>query len=88
MPVRLPDAGMVGLLRVGDRIDLVATDPQGSGTEVVAAGVRVLALPRTPPDPGGTALTGRLVVVGAAGAEVTAIADAAVRAFLSFTYAR
>ena len=28
VPVRLPDAGMAALLRVGDRIDLVAADPR------------------------------------------------------------
>ena len=31
VPVRLPDAGMADLLRVGDHVDLVAADPQGSG---------------------------------------------------------
>ena len=31
VPVRLPDAGMVELLDVGDRIDLIGTDPQGVG---------------------------------------------------------
>ena len=41
VPVRLPDAGMAALLRVGDRIDLVAADPQGDSARVVAAGVTV-----------------------------------------------
>ena len=45
VPVRLPDAGMVALLQVGDRIDLVATDPQGGGARIVAADVPVVALP-------------------------------------------
>ena len=48
-PVRLPDAGMVGLLRVGDRIDLVAADPRGDGAETVAVDVPVLAIPRRRP---------------------------------------
>jgi hypothetical protein len=30
LPVRLPDAGVAALLRVGDRVDLLATDPNGS----------------------------------------------------------
>ena len=47
VPVRLPDAAMVALLEVGDLIDLIATDPQGSGATVVAAGVPVLAIPPT-----------------------------------------
>ncbi|MCW2792592.1 MAG: hypothetical protein JWO76_1690, partial [Nocardioides sp.] len=87
VPVRLPDAGSVDLLRVGDRIDLVAADPQGSGAEVVAAGVPVLAIPRKEADAGGGGLSGRLVVVGAAAGDVARIADAAVRYFLSFTFA-
>ena len=88
LPVRLPDAGMAGLLRVGDRIDLVAADPQGSGASVVAADVPVLAVPSAPAADGSSgALPGRLVVVGAEPAEVPAIADAAVRYFLTFAYA-
>jgi Flp pilus assembly protein CpaB len=88
VPVRLPDAGMVDLLRAGDRIDLVAADPQGTGARVVAVDVPVLAVPAAEA-PAGSGVTGRLVVVGAGDtAEVTAIADAAVRFFLSFTFAR
>ena len=89
VPVRLPDAGMVGLLAAGDRIDLVAADPQGSGARVVAAGVPVLAVPGALPVAASDGVTGRLVVVGAADqAEVTRIAGAAVRDFLTFTFAR
>ena len=89
VPVRLPDAGMVGLLAAGDRIDLVAADPQGSGARVVAAGVPVLAVPGAPTDAASDGVTGRLVVVGASDqSEVTRIADAAVRDFLTFTFAR
>lgn len=89
VPVRLPDAGMAGLLRTGDRIDLVAADPQGSGASVLAAGVPVLALPAPAPDEASTGgLPGRLVVVGAEPADVPRIADASVRYFLSFVYAR
>lgn len=88
VPVRLPDAGSVGLLAVGDRIDLVATDPGAGESRVVAAGAPVLALPR--PDDGGTSggLSGRLVVVGASPTVADSIAGAAVRDFLSFTFAR
>jgi Flp pilus assembly protein CpaB len=89
VPVRLPDAGMVGLLAAGDRIDLVAADPEGSGARVVAAGVPVLAVPGAPTDAASDGVTGRLVVVGAGDqSEVTRIADAAVRDFLTFTFAR
>jgi Flp pilus assembly protein CpaB len=86
VPVRLPDAGMVALLDVGDRIDLIGTDPQSSGASVVAAGVPVLALPRQPADTGGSSQTGGLVVVGAAPTEVARVADASVRLFLTFAF--
>ena len=92
LPVRLPDAGAVGLLRVGDRIDLVATDPQGATSEVVAQGVPVLALPG--PDssagaagPAGPA-GGRLVVVGVAADELTQVSTAAAATFLTYAWTR
>src|SRR6478672_6492612 len=89
VPVRLPDAGMADLLRVGDHVDLVAADPQGSGASVVAADVPVLALPAPSPEEAASgALPGRLVVVGADPAEVSVIAGAAVRDFLTFAYSR
>ena len=86
VPVRLPDAGMVDLLRVGDRVDLVSADPQGGGASVVATGVPVLAIP-VPTDASGTGLTGRLVVIGAEPADVARIADAAVRTFVTLSFA-
>lgn len=36
VPVRLPDAGVAGLLTVGDRVDLVAADPEGGPASLVA----------------------------------------------------
>lgn len=86
LPVRLPDAGMAGLLRVGDLIDLVAADPQGGSPRLVAAGVPVLALPAAATDHGGGGLGGRLVVVGARPGDVPTIVDAAVRLFLSYAF--
>jgi Flp pilus assembly protein CpaB len=87
VPVRLPDAGMAGLLEVGDHIDLVAADPQHPTAAVVASDLPVLALPDTPPETGATGLSGRLVVVGASPSEVTRIADAAVRSFVTIAFA-
>ncbi len=86
VPVRLPDAGMAALLRVGDRVDLVAADPQGGGASVVAADVPVLAVPAAGPDTGATGLPGALVVVGAEPADVPRIADASVRTFLTVAF--
>ena len=88
IPVRFPDAAMVDLLQVGDVIDLIATDPQGSGAGVVAADVPVLAIPPIDAAAGGDGQAGALVVVGAAPAEVTRLADAGVRLFLTYAYAR
>ena len=87
VPVRLPDAGMAGLLRVGDRIDLVSADPQGRAAETVAVGVPVLALPDTPTEVGAAGLTGRLVVVGARPEDVARIADSSVRTFVTIAFA-
>ncbi|MDO9495586.1 MAG: SAF domain-containing protein, partial [Nocardioides sp.] len=84
-PVRLPDGGMVALLEVGDRIDLVAADPQTGGAEVVAVDLPVLALPRDDAS-AASGLPGRLVVVGASSDEVGDLAAAAVRAFVTFTW--
>ncbi len=87
VPVRLPDPGMAGLLRVGDRVDLISADPQGRSAETVAADVPVLALPDTPTEVGAAGLTGRLVVVGAQPGEVARIADASVRTFVTIAFA-
>ncbi len=86
VPVRLPDAGMAGLLEVGDVIDLMAADPQGSEPFVVAASVPVLALPRTVEETAAAALPGRLVVIGARPSDVPELADAALRFFLTYAY--
>jgi Flp pilus assembly protein CpaB len=85
VPLRLPDAGMVELLDVGDRIDLIGTDPQGAGASVVATGVPVLALPRVA-EAEASAQPGGLVVVGAGSAEVTRLTDAGVRLFLTYSF--
>lgn len=46
-PTRIGDAGAVSLLKVGDRVDVLAADPQGGAeTIVVAADAPVIAIPR------------------------------------------
>ena len=61
-----PTPAMVGLLRVGDRIDLLATDPQGGGARRSSRpACLVLADPAAPTTAaGGDGLPGALVVVG------------------------
>jgi Flp pilus assembly protein CpaB len=88
VPVRLPDAGSVALLQVGDHIDLVATDPETSAARTIAPGVPVVALPRSDEQADGAGISGRLVVVGASRNVAEEIAAAAVGDFLSFAFAQ
>ena len=83
VPVRIGDPGAVRLLRVGDRVDLLAADPQGEQpAETLGQDVPVLAIPRSgEADPGLT--TGALVVVGLPAAGARHVAEASVSAFLS-----
>ncbi len=87
-PVRIGDPGAAGLLRVGDRIDLIAADPQGrTGPRVLAHDVPVLALPHR--DASGTDLvSGALVVVAVPEPTAQDLAAAAVSSFLSLTISR
>jgi Flp pilus assembly protein CpaB len=86
LPVRFPDAAAAGLLHPGEAIDLVAIDPRGRHSGVIARGVLVLAVPPVDPDARDGSLTGRLLVLGVPEPEVQLVADAAVQDFLSFTF--
>lgn len=89
LPVRLPDAEAASLLEAGDRIDLVATDPQGGGARVVADDALVLATPAPAADAGTTgSAPGVVVVVGLSPVAVTAVSDASVRWFLGYAWSR
>jgi Flp pilus assembly protein CpaB len=61
VPVRIAEAGVRDLLRVGDRVDLVAAAPRAATAGVVADAVPVLALPAVADDGPGSA--GALLVV-------------------------
>ena len=87
-PVRIPDASVAALLRVGERVDVLAADPQGGPTDLVATAALVLALPAPVDDAAADALPGRLVVLGLDAAEVPAVAGASVTRFLTIAYAR
>lgn len=85
VPVRLSDAAQAGLLRAGDEIDLLATDPETRETVTVADEALVLAVPdvdRESPD----AITGRLVVLGVPGYDVSRVTAAAVTAFVTYAW--
>lgn len=88
MPVRIADADMVGLLRVGDRVDLVAADPRRGTATSVAVDVPVVALPSAGDDTGSSALGGRLVVVAVLPVDVTRIAGATATDLLSVVISR
>jgi len=88
VPVRLPDAGMAALLRVGDRIDLVAADPQGTTARQVAGDLTVVAVPAVDDEAASSGLPGRLVVLAVPETATDDVAQAAVTGFLSFTFAR
>lgn len=92
VPLRLPDAGLAALLRVGDVVTLLATDPQAGTTTTLTTGARVLALPAeddaSAATAGGIAGTGGAAVVfGVPAAEVAEVSDAAARLFLSYVWA-
>ncbi|MCW2813844.1 MAG: hypothetical protein JWN84_1299 [Nocardioides sp.] len=86
VPVRLPDAGAVALLRVGDEVDLVATDPQSGDSDTAAERAVVLAVPVADEATGPAGLPGRLVVVGVADHEVAALAEAVTRSVVTFAW--
>ncbi len=87
-PVRIGDAASVDLLRAGDRVTVLAADPQGEHAAVtVADAVPVIAVPpRRRPDPGLT--SGALVVLAVDPAAARALAGAGVASFLSVVLVR
>ena len=87
-PVRIGDPDAVRLLRVGDRISLIAADPQGEVAPVeVAAAVPVIAIPRT--RPGSTGLTtGALLVVAVSADTARLLAGHAVASYLTAVVVR
>jgi Flp pilus assembly protein CpaB len=83
VPVRIGDPGAVALLRVGDRVEIVAADPQGRRpAELVASRVPVVAIPRRSTSSPGM-VTGGLIVVATTEETAQRLAQAGVAAFLS-----
>ncbi len=82
-PVRIGDPGAVGLLRVGDRVDVLAADPRGA-TEatVVAADAPVIAIPGQR-GPESVNTSGGLVVLAITDKTAQAVAAASVSRYLS-----
>lgn len=85
VPVRIPDPGAVDLLRVGDRVDLLVTETDGSSAQPLADDVPVLALPRDDASPGPVGagvVSGRLVVFGTSPELAGPVSAAAIRGCL------
>jgi Flp pilus assembly protein CpaB len=88
VPVRIGDPGAVRLLRVGDRVDVLAADPQDrSPAAVVGRDVPVLAIPVAGDDTPGMG-TGALVVLGLPPSSAREVASASVSSFLSVVLTR
>jgi Flp pilus assembly protein CpaB len=87
-PLRIADETVVGLLHVGDRVDVIASDPEsGTGAEVIAEDVRVVTIPRSSADPSGLDPGGvdplTLLLVEVTPDQATLLADAATTSQLS-----
>lgn len=90
-PVRIGDAGAVRLLRVGDRIDLLAADPESAEARVLASDVPVLAIPRDDADSdhgGPTTTGGALIVVALSADRARDVAKSAVSSFITLAIRR
>ncbi|QYJ02825.1 SAF domain-containing protein [Nocardioides panacisoli] len=86
VPVRIGDAAQADLLRVGMRIDLLATDPQQGTTATVATDVTVLGLPADATAGAGGATAGRVVVLGMPDAAVAPVTAATVAKYVTFAW--
>jgi Flp pilus assembly protein CpaB len=89
-PVRVADGDSVRLLRAGDRIDLLAADPEGKVAEVVAEAVPVVSVPEDEgaadgglPDGGGA-----LVLVAVDHSTAGRLAQSAVSSYVSVVLRR
>lgn len=89
--LRIPDADAAALLRPGDRVDLVASDPQGDdeGERLVRDAV-VLALPEPDRDSPrlGTDAVGRLVLFAVPREDVARVAASGAAHFLTVIWNR
>jgi pilus assembly protein CpaB len=81
-PLRLADAEVVGLLRAGDVVDVLAADAQSEQAYVAARGVRVVTVPQ-PADSAGGDPAGALVLVEVDAETARVLARAAVAATLT-----
>lgn len=89
VPLRIPDPDVVGMLRVGDRVDVVASDPQGRRSpERLLAGAPVLVVPAASGSRSGPGLPGRLLVVGVPTSTAIRVAEASASLYLTVIWSR
>jgi pilus assembly protein CpaB len=82
VPLRITDADTVGLLRVGDRVSIVAADPEGrQAPSDLVDDVPVVAVPTVRQD-SSSGTPGRLVVIAVPSSEATDVAARAAAAIL------
>lgn len=87
LPVSLGQSAAVELVKVGDTIDILGSDPAGESVAVVASGVRVVAMPAT--DSGGMLADTsgeRVVLVEVSPAQAAEITASAALAALSISF--
>lgn len=89
--VRLPDSELAGLIRVGDHLDLLASDPRTpSAATVLTSDAVVLALPAPSGSTGltGVRAAGRLIVLAVTESALAQVAAAAGRDYLTVAWSR
>lgn len=84
-PVRLVDLDVAALLRPGDRVDILAASADTETAVVVAAGVLVLAVPRSVGDDSAVVEPLGLVVVAVSAETASRLAAAAASSILTAT---
>lgn len=84
VPIRLADSGIVGLLKVGDRVTVVTQDVEGSQV-VLASQVRIAALPQPEPSNSVAPQSGALVVLAADASTAAKLAGAGAQSRLGIT---
>ncbi len=83
VPLRITDAAVVDLLRVGDRVSFVAADPDGRAeARLLLRDAPVLAVPRAESGGFSTGTPGRLVIAGVPSASATEVAARAATSVL------
>lgn len=86
VPIRFPDADLVALIRVGSVISVYAAQP-GGGSRLVAARVRVAAVPQPRSDALTGGQSGAVVVVAASAGQAESLAGLSPGSQLGFAVA-